>query len=326
MASLLEKATRLGLGVVDRFSPERAGNLAFKLFSSTPSRKPQSAKEVAALAAAAPGMARADIVRLVVPGGLVAAHVFDPPQGTKIRSTVLMVHGYRSRAEYMLALAETLSAQGCRVVVLDLPGHGASSGRRLHLGMAVEAIDAAWRQFGPFDAMIGHSFGGASILSAAAGSVLSIPARVPARLVTIAAPSALPELFEWFSRRMRLSQGARRAFEAEVLRFSGRPLSWFNARDMMSGIEAETLVIHAVDDKEVAFSNAEALAAAGRDAELMRADGFGHRRIVFAPPVLEAVSAFLLADRSGQAGEIMAKPCGQAEANDVPPQPARRIA
>lgn len=314
MASLREKVIRFGVGLIDRFSPERAGKLAFSVFARTPSRKPQSEKEVAALKAAAPGMARAHLVRLVVPGGIVAAHVFDPPAGTKIRCAVLMVHGYRSRAEYMLALAETLSSQGLRVVVLDLPGHGASSGRKLHLGMAVEAIDAAWRQFGPFYAMVGHSFGGASILAAAAGAVLSIPPRLPERLVTIASPSALPELFAWFSRHMGLSRGARAVFEGEVLRFSGRPLSWFNASDMMANIDAETLVIHAVDDKEVAFANAQALVAAGRNVRLMQADGFGHRRIVFAPPVLEAVGAFLLPEASGQrepsgqAVEIMAKP------------------
>ncbi|PWW04492.1 alpha-beta hydrolase superfamily lysophospholipase [Hoeflea marina] len=325
MASLTEKVIRLGFRCLDRASPEAAGRLAFSLFARTPSRKPQSPKEVAALAAAAPGMARAEMVRLAVPDGVVAAHVFAP-KTEMVRRTVLMVHGYRSRAEYLLALAETLSTRGSRVVVLDLPGHGASTGRRLHLGMAVEAIDAAWRQFGPFDAMVGHSFGGASVLAAAAGAVITVPARVPARLVTIAAPSALPELFDWFSRRVGLSRQARAAFEAEVLRFSGRPLSWFNAGDMLAGIDAETLVIHAPDDKEVSFRNAEALAGAGRRARLMRADGFGHRRIVFAEPVLEAVGAFLAQDEAGQRPGTMSEPCEEAQPEDAAPQPARRIA
>jgi hypothetical protein len=49
MASLVEKITRAALGLVSRTSPDRAGELAFWLFTRTRSTKPQSDKERKAL-------------------------------------------------------------------------------------------------------------------------------------------------------------------------------------------------------------------------------------------------------------------------------------
>ena len=91
------------------------------------------------------------------------------------RGTVLVLHGWASRTEHMKSLIEGFLAAGYRVVSLDLPGHGGSSGRRLTMASAVDAVQVAGQWFGPFAAAIGHSFGGAVALNAAAGSVKGIP-------------------------------------------------------------------------------------------------------------------------------------------------------
>jgi alpha-beta hydrolase superfamily lysophospholipase len=80
-------------------------------------------------------------------------------------------------------------------------------GRHLHLGKGIEAVDAAWRHHGPFDAFVGHSFGGAVALNAALGSAMCVPARRPDALVMIAAPNSLPAIFRWFGRRIGLAAG-----------------------------------------------------------------------------------------------------------------------
>jgi pimeloyl-ACP methyl ester carboxylesterase len=169
MASLVEKVTRAALGLVAAQSPGRAGEMAFWLFTRTRSTKPQSDKERKALELAKARMDESETVRLVIPGSVIATHVFRPGPGRTKGQRVLLVHGYRSRSDHMIALADALVAAGHTAVCLDLPGHGASTGRTLHLGKAVEAIDAAWRQHGPFDAFVGHSFGGPSVMAAAAG-------------------------------------------------------------------------------------------------------------------------------------------------------------
>ena len=52
-------------------------------------------------------------------------------------------HGWRSRTEHMRLLIEGFRAAGLRVIAIDLPGHGKSSGRRLHLANAVARAQAA---------------------------------------------------------------------------------------------------------------------------------------------------------------------------------------
>lgn len=299
MPSLVEKVTRAGFRLIEAQSPEKAGKLAFWLFCRTPRAKPQSEKERIAIARARTRMAEADLVRLVTSGGSVATHVFRPAPDKADGERVLVVHGYRSRSDHMVALAEALVARGKTVVCLDLPGHGASSGRQLHLGLAVEAIDAAWRQHGPFEAFVGHSFGGPSVMAAAAGAILHVPPRTPSRIVTIAAPSDMKPVFAWIGRRLGLGAAAQQVFEAQVLRLTGRPLSEFRADRMLRGLQIPMLVIHAEDDKEVAFSNAELMASMGPHVDLMRANRFGHRRVVSAVPVLAATAAFLNPGSSG---------------------------
>jgi pimeloyl-ACP methyl ester carboxylesterase len=306
MASLVEKVTRAALGLVAAQSPERAGEMAFWLFTRTRSTKPQSDKERKALELAKARMDESETVRLVIPGSVIATHVFRPGPGRTKGQRVLLVHGYRSRSDHMIALADALVAAGHTAVCLDLPGHGASTGRTLHLGKAVEAIDAAWRQHGPFDAFVGHSFGGPSVMAAAAGSILHVPQRRPDRIVTIAAPSDMADVFRWAGRLLGLGAAAQQAFERQVFRFAGRPLSEFQVERMMHDLQIRTLVIHAEDDKEVAFSNAEAIARLGPHVRLMKANGFGHRRIVAAPPVTQAVVKFLKEDTG--AAEIVGLP------------------
>jgi pimeloyl-ACP methyl ester carboxylesterase len=317
MASLVEKVTRVVLRLVAAQSPQKAGELAFWLFTRTRSTKPQSDKERKALDRAQARMAESETVQLVIPGSVVATHVFKPRVESGAGQNVLVVHGYRSRSDHMVTLADALVAAGHTVVCLDLPGHGASTGRTLHLGKAVEAIDAAWRQHGAFDAFIGHSFGGPSVMAAAAGSILHVPQRRPNRIVTIAAPSDMSDMFRWAGKFMGLGAATQNAFERQVLRFSGRPLSEFRIDRMVHDICIRTLVIHAEDDKEVAYSNAEAIARTGPHVRLFKANGFGHRRIVSAEPVTRAVVEFL--DEGSKDAQVfdMPLPCDRQGAKNA---------
>ncbi|OCW57929.1 alpha/beta hydrolase [Hoeflea olei] len=317
MASLVEKVTRAALGAIAAYSPEKAGELAFWLFCRTRSVKPQSDKEARAIAAARARMGESETVRLLIPGSVVATHVFRPAPEAASGEQVLLVHGYRSRSDHLVALADALVARGHTVVCLDLPGHGASTGRVLHLGKAVEAIDAAWRQHGRFHTYVGHSFGGLSVMAAAAGAVLHVRQRRPDRIVTIAAPADLSGVFTWAGQLLGLGPRAQAAFEHQVLRVAGRPLSEFRVDRLLHGLRLPMLAVHAEDDKEVAFSNAEAIAALGPHVRLMRATGSGHRRIVSAPAVTRAVAAFASGEDGG--GQIVDLPLsGSARSATLP--------
>ncbi|MBK5569188.1 alpha/beta fold hydrolase [Ensifer sp. SSB1] len=296
MASFAIKVIRHALKGVDAFSPEAAGRLAFRLFTLTPGRKPKNAKEKAALAAAAPVIARGQPVTLSYAGGWVLARRFAAPREAANTKRILLVHGWGSRSDYLAAMIDGLVKGGAEVVTLDWPGHGGSPGRTLTMPAAVRAIDAAWRHFGNFDVCVGHSFGGGSLACAAGGIVCDVHSHIPKKLVLIGAPSEMTWLFKGFGKILRLSPKAQVAFEGVVERLSGRRLQDFDAAHVIQARAVPTLIIHAEDDKEVSADHARRYAAAGPNVEMHWANGFGHRRIVSAAPVITRINAFIHAE------------------------------
>ncbi|WP_439627299.1 alpha/beta hydrolase [Shinella sp.] len=296
MASFGLKVIRLALQGAAAVSPSAAGRAAFRLFAATPGRRPRTAKEKELFARSEGWMRQAERVTLAFAGGTAVAHRFAARPCQAFSGRVLVVHGWGSRAAYLSTLTEALVAAGHEVVALDLPGHGVSRGRTLTLPMAVRAIDAAWQRFGGFDYFCGHSFGGASLACAASGLVPSVPAHRPRRLVTIGSPSEMTWLFKDLGRFLKLGAKAQVALESHVEKIAGAPLSAFDAANGAGRLKVPMLVLHAEDDKEVPALHARRYAASGPNVTLEWANGFGHRRIVSAEPVIDRIVRFLAED------------------------------
>ena len=193
----------------------------------------------------------------------------------------------------MRALIEGYRDAGYKVVSLDLPGHGQSTGRRLTMVSAVEAASQAAQWFGPFEAVVGHSFGGAVAVNATVGSIDGLPKLVTKRLVLVAAPSSLPLVFDVFSQMLNVGPRSRTVMAGRVKHLAGRPLSDFLGDRQLAGTDVPTLVIHAPDDREVSAEQARLYAAAGSHVELHWAKGLGHRRILSDPSVVKRAVAFV---------------------------------
>ncbi|EJC79570.1 hypothetical protein Rleg4DRAFT_1166 [Rhizobium leguminosarum bv. trifolii WSM2297] len=325
MANFALEVTRLGFSALQAVSPDLAGRAAFRLFCRTPSPRPKGARAKAAHAAGAARLAGAERFTLTLAGGA-KAHAYRLNGGARgKRKRFLVTHGWGSSAEYMAELISMLSATGAEVVALDFPGHGGAGGRFLHMGLAVGAIAAAEERFGAFDAVIGHSFGGAALMVAASGLLAGVAPVTCERLVLIGAPSEMRWLFTDFGRMIGLRPAAQAALENEVHRVTGRRLDAFDAGNTAGAIGRPVLVIHAEDDKEVSPAHARRYGAAGGNVRLFWANGFGHRRIVAAVPVLAAIAAFLAGDLSeaGAACESIKK---DAEIIPFFELPARRAA
>jgi pimeloyl-ACP methyl ester carboxylesterase len=297
MAPFLFKVTRLGFNIYGRVAPKRAGCAAFRLFCRTPDRKPKTKAYAEKLALAESKVAQAQRLDLATERGLFTTYLFEPENPRVDASISLVVHGWGSRAADMIGIIEALLEAGERVVAIDLPGHGASPGRSLNMMQAIAAVDAAWRQYGPFNAMIGHSFGGAVIINAAAGALPGYPAHEVRKLVTIASPHSMTEVFDGFGRAVGLPPAVRSAMDEEVLRLACRPLSAFDTPQHLRRMRVPALVIHAHDDKEVPAKSAEAKAAAGPHVTLHWADGLGHRRIIADSEVAQRVARFVTEER-----------------------------
>lgn len=87
-----------------------------------------------------------------------------------------------------------------------------------------------------------------------------------------------------------LNQTAIDAIHENVTRLSND----FNVSTQIQQIDADILLIHSPDDKEIPFSEAEAIARANESAILKPMKGLGHRRIIATDEVVSTAVEFII--------------------------------
>jgi len=291
MANFALKVIRLGFFLGGSLFPHTAAKLAFTLFCRTPSRRPKGEKAAAMEAEGRLKLAEAQKIPFVSGSSTVMAYRFNG-DGRPGRPRYLVVHGWGSNAAYIAALPIGLAATGAEVVVLDWPGHGLSSGRSLNMRQAVEAVIEAERRFGRFDAVIGHSFGGACLMLAIGGVFKAAGLISPDKAVVIGAPSHIHWLFDDFAAMVGLSPRVKHLLIRHTEKIAGAPLDDFDTVAVATRRDIPLLVVHAEDDKEVAADHARRFDGRAA-ARLHWANGLGHRRIVSDGGVIDTIAAFL---------------------------------
>jgi pimeloyl-ACP methyl ester carboxylesterase len=286
------KVIRPFVKIGSAIAPRMTGNAAFRLFCTPPKAGNIDEKQRKLAARAEARMAVSEQSRVPFEGGEVQIYLFRTV-AVESRGTILLVHGWTGQAAFMSAFVEPLNTAGFDVLALDLPAHGKSSGKHLHIPLGVAALHAVRERFGPWYGIVAHSFGGAVATSFVAGAVEGFPAIWLHRMVLIATPSSMPALFRWFGEAVGLSERGHGYFNDNVLRLAGRKLDTFEGDDLLRAAKVKTLLVHAPDDKEVPFADAERLQKAGSFMQLQALPGLGHRRILYASATVAAVIAFM---------------------------------
>lgn len=206
--------------------------------------------------------------------------------------TVLLVHGWEGSAADMRELATAFAKNGYRALRLDLPAHGASTGRWTTIVHWARTIrDVADRSAnGEVASIVAHSLGGAASLLAVRNGLKTDSA------VLLAPPREPKSFFMEFSRAVgapdERRDGALRAFEEMV-----GPLDDFDAGAVAKGVEAPGLVIHDRGDRQVPYEHGHGIADAWPTAELVTLEGLGHRRMLTSASVIDRVVRFVDARR-----------------------------
>lgn len=200
---------------------------------------------------------------------------------------VALIHGWEGRATQFAAMAPALLARGFSVVAIDAPGHGHSRGKQSDPYRFAEALIDVSATFGPLHAAVGHSMGGGSIALALA-SGLSLT-----RAALIASPSSLHDVLHRFSAAMHLPPKATEHFVRDARRrITARGYRTDDIEGALRAVTVPALVIHALDDKEVPFADAERIAGFWRGSTLLPVEHVGHRRILRDPITIAAVAEY----------------------------------
>jgi len=278
-----------------RIAPKMAGKAAFKLFCTTLKPANKSAKHKAALQDARQRFSNATQHTITYSGGTVAAFEFIPEDTLSENKvhTVWLVHGWQSHSLYMSHFVEPFLQSGFRVISVDLPGHGQSSGRTFHLPLAVDALNAVINTLGEFNLVVSHSLGGAVVATTLAGTLPEYPSHAADKLVLISSPNSMTKIFNDFASMIGLTPSACKALHANVPRLSGKVTEDFSTGIQLQAGAAELLILHAPDDKEVPFSEAEAILELNKEARLEPVPGLGHRRIIASNDVVLSSVEFI---------------------------------
>ena len=116
------------------------------------------------------------------------------------------------------------------------------------------------------------------------------------RLVLIAPMVEAESLLDQFQEALGFGPRTRSAFDREVDRFVGIPVSEFDAGYQAARVDpVPTLVVHDRGDRQTPYDAAVRLAS-HLGAQLLSTDGLGHRRVLRDDLVVRAVVTFLNAD------------------------------
>ncbi len=173
------------------------------------------------------------------------------------------------------------------------------------MGLAVQTIAAAEARFGAFDAAVGHSFGGAALMVSAAGMLPESPARFRRK----DRDDRLAERDEMAVYRLRQNDSG----SGKALRPCSRARSIVvpaAARGVRCGKGRRNDGAACARDPCRGRQGGQrhscaALCSLGGSVRLFWANGFGHRRIVSAEPVLSEIQRFLADDPIKKDAEII---------------------
>jgi pimeloyl-ACP methyl ester carboxylesterase len=201
--------------------------------------------------------------------------------------TVVLVHGWGSRAGRFSTLGQALAGAGYRVVAYDAPAHGRSTGRLASLPEFARALRAVGDVVSPAYALVGHSLGGAA-------ATLALRDGLPAeRVVLLAAPADVIRFTTAFADHLRLPAGARVVMRRNLETRLRTRWDELHLPTIARTLLARALLVHDRDDEDVPYTHAEEIAAAWPGSRLVPTTGLGHRRLMQDPAVAEEVVAFL---------------------------------
>lgn len=200
---------------------------------------------------------------------------------------VLLVHGWSGRGTQLVKFADALIEKGFCVISFDAPAHGKSPGKTTLMPEFIESILEIEKKYGPFEAAIGHSLGGMSLLNS-----VRLGFKIQ-RLVIIGSGDIIKDIFDDFVFKMELqpkiSDLMRDYFEHKY----NKTMAEFSASLSAKVTDIPVLVVHDHDDAEVPVNCAVNIHKNLKNGELMLTKKLGHRKILGDAAVIQKSLEFI---------------------------------
>lgn len=188
--------------------------------------------------------------------------------------SILLLHGWESRASHMAAFVPGLLEAGFRVVALDAPAHGQSEGDSTDVIDYGKAVVTVAEQLGEIHGVIAHSVGSAAALYAYAHGVQV------AASVQLSGPSSLTRAVRYAGLLLELNESQIVKFQKMFADYLQTSLGVMDVDSLKNGLNHPALIIHDEQDRVIPASESVWLADRWPQAELAMVSGVGHTRIL----------------------------------------------
>ena len=203
---------------------------------------------------------------------------------------IWLIHGWESRGATFYQLVPELVQAGFNTMVWDGPAHGDSPGERTHVPYQARCLAEDIQQIHADEqpyALIGHSFGGASF------ALLWQMIQLPPRVVILAAPTRIDQVFSRMAQLLRLGKRSTQAFIIAVEAETGYSMAEASLIQQDFSTETDVLVMHDAEDQEVPFADFQALQSHWQGGKFIATQGLGHKHIKQDKAVFSEILRFL---------------------------------
>lgn len=201
---------------------------------------------------------------------------------------VLMAHGWMGRGTQFRKFIKPFNENGFKVVSFDGPAHGRSNGRKTHIGEFKDVIFKLQDIHGPFEATIGHSFGGA------VNMYCRLKGLAVKKMILISSPSVADDILENY---LSIING--HVERLDYFRSYVRKQYNVEFNDITTYVMSEKippipmLLIHDQDDTDAPIRHARILQSKLQYPTLIETKGLGHNRILKDRSVIDSCLEFV---------------------------------
>ena len=203
---------------------------------------------------------------------------------------ILLVHGWSGRGTQLFKIADELLKAGYSTVSFDAPAHGKSPGKLAIMTDFIETILEIDKNFGPFEAAVGHSLGGMTLLNSVKNG-LAIN-----HLAIIGSGDIVTDILNDFVTKLELKPIISTKLQLHFEKKYGVQMDSYSGYKSAMEISIPVLVVHDKNDPEVPVSAGINIHKHLKNGELYLTEGLGHRKILGNHLVIEKVISFFKAN------------------------------
>lgn len=262
-------------------SKKKAAEKAFELFCTPQRRNLKQPPKI---------FEQAEKIQLKVEGINVKGWRWQSENAGNNARKALIIHGFESSAINFDRYVRPLLRKGYEVLAVDAPAHGRSGSKQINAPLYKKTILAVYRQFGPIQSFMAHSFGGLAVCLA----LEEISHTPDYRLVLIAPATETTTAIETFFRFLKLDPDIRAEFDKVIIKKGGVSPAWYSIKRAMKHIRAKVLWIHDEEDEITPLGDALKVKEENHhNIQFVITKGLGHRRIYRDNKVTKQIVEFL---------------------------------